>query len=82
MPLTDAIAESIGQEIATALDALPKGEDKSAEAWKTAVKKIFAGIVANGQVTVITGAIDVATTGSPTAQSGAGPSAPVILEIS
>lgn len=77
MPLTDAIAELIGADIAAAAAALPKGQDKGADVWKLAVKKIFAGLKANGLVVIPASAI--ATTGGPAAQTG--PAAPVNLTI-
>lgn len=77
MPLTPAIAESTGAAIASALASLPRGSEKSADAWKIAVTQIFAAITANGVVTIPPSAI--ATTGGPAAQSG--PAAPVLLQI-
>lgn len=78
MPLNNAAADAIGSDIAATLAALDKESDQSEVAWQTAVRKIFAGIVANGKATLP--ASSVVTTGSAATQTG--PAAPVELSIS
>lgn len=76
MPLAGQ-GDTVGAAIASAIAALPKGEDKAEDVWKIAATQIFAAIVANAVVTIPPGAI--ATTGGPASQ--AGPAAPVPLSI-
>ncbi len=66
-------ADAKGSEIATALAALPRGEDQSEAAWKLICEKLAAWLAAEAKATVPTSAIDTA--------GGPGPSAPVLLAI-
>lgn len=70
-------ADATGTAIATALNALPKGEDQSEAAWKLVCEKLASWIATNAKATVPP--LAIATTGTATAQSG--PANPVLLAI-
>lgn len=70
-------ADTVGAAIASALDALPKGADHSADAWKIVMEKIADWITTNGKATIA--ASSIVTTGTAATQTG--PAAPVQCSI-